>query len=229
MESDARFRRNVIKVRAEVVEFRERWISEMKKHAARTLEHETGNGQQRHVFLVRGQKVLVDAFEDERVQIERRISRLYENTRHRHCRTLWLPSLVRNCTALTLMKSPAISQQVLSTERELWRIPKAEVDAAKGTDTQFVQRRKSGNRYALAVTVSEGGAAGRREVGFTEWVVIEAKGKITREGCDLRERSREPHNSDGKSEERWMQKRQARLVSSKTSRQVFALTVKIDF
>lgn len=191
----------------------------MERHAARTLVYETGRGELRKVFLLRKEKDLLDAFEGELDRVGRRIATLY-SAGSRRCHTLWLPSVVRNCTKLDLVTSPAVSQKILAG-RDLLRVPKPELNAVNGAKEKLVQRRKSGSRYALAVTVREGDDMWRFEVPMTAWAVIEVRGQIAREGTDLRQRSRTSRDYDGNGG--WAMKRNARRVLDRGALQIFTL------
>lgn len=210
--------RNLIKARSCVIAFRGRWLSEMETRAARTLEHKTGRGELRRVFLLQKDKGLLDSFEKERYRVETRITALYPDG-SRRCRALWLPSVVRNCTKLDLVTSPAVSQKMLAG-RDLLRVPKLELDAMNGAEGKFVQRRRSGSRYALAVSVREGNDTLRFEVPMTEWAVVEVRGQITREGTDLRQRPRKSRDHDGSG--RWEIRHNARRVLDRGALEVYA-------
>lgn len=177
----------LIRVRRRVHAFRTLWESKIERCKERTLEYLTSKGKRRVVYVVVGQTDLMDNLAREMLGVEAMIERLYAKYPWaRRCRTLWTPTVIRHCTYVRVAVSPAVSQRKLTGDG-LRKLPREFRNPDSGE--HYVERRASGQRYALAVRGldAETGRDTQYRMPFTDWVVIEAKDQPKKQGNSLRE------------------------------------------
>jgi hypothetical protein len=201
----------LIKTRKQVLDFRDKWETRIAERAEQCRGFKANRGDVRRLFFVFEEAELLDAFEKEMDRIEAMIQRLYAGTDLRRCSTLWTPTLIRRCTRLRLVSSPAVSQRRLSG-RDLYRIPRQALPV--DDDVQVVERRTSGKRYALQFRArdvdSESEFSG--EMPFTKWAVAERLTDRARMRGDAPDIPAQPRESSEDDSDSWAATRRARLI-----------------
>jgi hypothetical protein len=201
----------LIRVRKRVIGFRDEWEHRFAERAEQFRSLKTDRGEARRLYIVHGEAELLDGFEKDMDRIEAMIRRLYADTGERRCATLWTPTLIRRCTRLRLVSSPAVSQRMLSG-RDLYRIPRHHLPA--GGDVHVVERRASGKRYALQLRAydMELESEFSSEMPFTKWAVAERLAERIHM-ADARDIPAQPRESG--EDDSWAATRTAHLIHAR--------------